>query len=184
MAYYLFCSYLCPCLWLWLCVFITDKLTEFAIAICNEFVALGLGLPPPFDVASSEALECCFILLFLHFFRFLLCFFVFPPWQRLDRVDLHYKCTCVDRQLCAKITTVPRRICRMYEEATSAEESVPLLALLLFFSLLFTFDFTHNFHGKVHSRRAASEITFKNVGPQIYRLRYRLQLQIHLHSML
>lgn len=119
-------------------MFITDKLTEFAIAICNEFVALGLGLPPPFDVASSEALKCCFILLFLHFFRFLLCFFfVFPPWQRLDRVDLHYKCTCVDRQLCAKITTVPRRICRMYEEATSAEESVPLLALLLFFFLLY-----------------------------------------------
>lgn len=118
-------------------MFITDKLTEFAIAICNEFVALGLGLPRHSMWRHPRLSSVVLFYYFYIFSVFLFVFFCFPPWQRLDRVDLHYKCTCVDRQLCAKITTVPRRICRMYEEATSAEESVPLLALLLFFFLLY-----------------------------------------------
>lgn len=87
-------------------MFITDKLTETAIAICNEFrhwVWVPLDPLDPLGVASSKLSRvCCFISYFCIFF-----FFVFG-WRRLDRVDLHYKCTRVDRQLCAKITTVPR----------------------------------------------------------------------------
>lgn len=169
-------------------MFITDKLTEFAIAICNEFVALGLGLPPPFDVASSEALECCFILLFLHFFRFLLCFCfssVAKAWPRWFALQVHLCWQAAMRQNNYRATAYLSDVRR---GNIGGRERPAFGTFAFFFSPLFTFDFTHNFHGKVHSRRAASEITFKNVGPQIYRLRYRLQLQmqiqIHLHSML
>lgn len=83
---------------------------------------------------------------------------------RLDRVDLHYKCTRVDRQLCAKITTVPQVAAATTSVSLSVSLSVYLSVSLSLcisrrvasfgtFAFLFTFDFTHNFRGKVHLRR-------------------------------
>jgi len=146
-------------------MFITDKLTEIAIAICNEFRHWVWVFPHhSFDLLDVASSQLSSVVLFYYYF---FSFSVFFMWRRLDRVDLHYKCTCVDRQLCAKITTVPRRIRHFTKRQ-------PQLAAFGTFAFLFTFDFTHNFHGKVHStRRSASEITFKTVGR---RLNHRFML--------
>lgn len=99
---------------------------------------------------------------------------------RLDRVDLHYKCTRVDRQLCAKITTVPQ-----VDDVPCLPPTLclPALALLLFYLHLISRIISVAKCTRDETRQAVRSRSTKVTSRQLH-IQIHMQIHLHIHGQL